>query len=201
MSGKLEFFFDYISPFSYVANAAVKQVKAKTGAEIVFRPIFLGAIMRETGNRPPGMVPAKGAYMVKDLARCSAHHDLPFRMNPLFPMVDTRKLLKATCGMATDPIRQQAFIDTCFHHMWAAEPALNPADYVSIEAMCKEAGISFDEITTLAEEPKNGDALKANTADAISRGAFGAPTFFAGDEMFFGHDRLDYAAQALTSQA
>ncbi|MAN45037.1 MAG: 2-hydroxychromene-2-carboxylate isomerase [Alphaproteobacteria bacterium] len=201
MSGKLEFFFDYISPFSYVANAAVKDLQAKTGTQIVFRPIFLGAIMRETGNRPPGMVPAKGAYMVKDLARCSARHDLPFRMNPLFPIVDTRKLLKATCGMASDPIRQQAFIDICFHHMWAAEPALNPADDTSIEAMCKEAGISFEEITVLAEESENGDALKTNTADAISRGAFGAPTFFVGDEMFFGHDRLDYAAEALAAQA
>ena len=201
MSGKLEFFFDYISPFSYVANAAVKELQVKTGAEIVFRPMFLGAVMRETGNRPPGMVPAKGAYMLKDLARCSARHGVTFRMNPHFPMVDTRKLLKATCGMAADPIRQQAFIDTCFHHMWAAEPALNPADEASISAMCETAGISYDDITSLAEEAANGTVLKADTAEAISRGAFGAPTFFAREEMFFGHDRLDYAVEALADQA
>ncbi|CAN0538096.1 unnamed protein product, partial [Scytosiphon promiscuus] len=59
MAGKFEFYFDYISPFSYVANAAVQQISARTGADIVIKPMFLGAVMQATDNRPPGMVPAK----------------------------------------------------------------------------------------------------------------------------------------------
>ncbi len=199
MTGKLEFFFDYISPFSYVANAAVQQVSDRTGTDVVYRPMFLGAVMQGAGNRPPGLVPAKGIYMEKDLRRCSARYGLPFRMNPHFPLVNTRPLLRATCGLEGD--RQRAFIDACFSHMWATPEPLNPADESSIRAMCDAEGFDFDEISRLSEDEANKAAMKQNTDEALARGAFGAPTFFVGDEMFFGHDRLDYAEEALRAQA
>jgi 2-hydroxychromene-2-carboxylate isomerase len=201
MAGKLEFCFDFISPFSYVANAAVQEISERTGAEIDYRPIFLGAVMQATGNRPPGMVAAKGAYMMKDLQRCTSRYSLPFRMNPHFPMVSTRLLLRAACGLQDTPSEQKRFIDACFRHMWAAPTPLKPDDDASVAAMCDAEGFDFDQIKALAEAPANQDAMKANTESAIARGAFGAPTFFVGDEMFFGHDRLDYVEEALKAQA
>lgn len=201
MSGKFEFNFDYISPFSYVANAAVQQISERTGAEAEFRPIFLGAIMQATGNRPPGMVPAKAAYMMTDLQRCTSRYGLGFRMNPHFPMVSTRKLLRATCGLQDTPSEQRRFIDACFHHMWAAPTPLKPDDEESIRAMCTAEGFDFSRIQELAEDSDNKATLQANTESAIARGAFGAPTFFVGDDMYFGHDRLDYVEEALKAQA
>lgn len=201
MAGKFEFHFDYISPFSYVANAAVQQISERTGAEIEFRPMFLGAVMQATGNRPPGMVPAKGAYMLKDLQRCTSHYGLGFRMNPHFPMVSTRKLLRATWGLQHDPAEQMRFIDACFAHMWTTPTPLKPDDDDSVRAMCEAEGFDFGRIQELAEDAASKDAMKANTESAISRGAFGAPTFFVGDEMYFGHDRLNYVEEALKAQA
>jgi len=193
----LEFYFDYISPYSHIANAAVKQLAARTGASVEIKPMFLGAVMQGTGNRPPGMVPAKGVYMMTDLNRCAARYGLSVRMNPHFPMVNTRGLLRATIGMASDPEKQQAFIDACFRHMWQTPEPLNPGEDASVEAMCAAEGFDHADIKALAEDPANKDILKANTDTAIARGAFGSPTFFVGDEMFFGHDRLDYAEEAL----
>ena len=71
MTKALEFYFDYISPYSHIANAAVKQLKERTGAAVEIRPMFLGAVMQGSGNRPPGMVPAKNTYMLADLQRCA----------------------------------------------------------------------------------------------------------------------------------
>lgn len=201
MTGKLEFFYDYISPFSYVANVAVQQMAARTGAQIELRPMFLGAVMQATGNRPPGLVPAKGAYMAVDLQRCAARYGLIFRMNPHFPMVSTRPLLRATCALANAPALQQRFADACFRHMWAAPVPLKPDDEESIRAMCEDEGFNSDDILRLASDNASKTMMQANTESAIARGAFGAPTFFVGQDMYFGHDRLDYVEEALMAQA
>ena len=197
MAKALEFYFDYISPYSHIANAAVKQLQNETGAEVEIRPMFLGAVMQNTGNRPPGMVPAKNTYMLADLQRCAARYGLSIRMNPYFPLVSTRDLLRATIGLADDPAEQQRFIDACFRHMWQTPDPLNPGEEASVQAMCEAEGFDFAEIQRLAKDNANKAAMKANTDTAISRGAFGSPTFFVGDDMFFGHDRLDYAVEAL----
>ena len=199
MSTQLEFFFDYISPYSHIANAAVKVFERETGTTALIKPMFLGAVMQATGNRPPGFVEAKGKYMAEDLKRCVEHYGIGFRPNPHFPMVNTRPLLRATIGFGVDPARQREFMDACFHHMWETPEPLNPGDEQSIIAMCQAEGFDPDEVFSLANAETNKNTMRDNTDDAISRGAFGAPTFFVGDEMFFGHDRLDYAKRALMS--
>lgn len=199
MTKALEFYFDYISPYSHIANAAVKQLKARTGAVVEIKPMFLGAVMQGTGNRPPGMVPAKNTYMLADLQRCAGRYGLTVRMNPYFPLVSTRDLLRATIGLAGDPAEQQRFIDACFRYMWETPEALKPDDDASVKAMCDAEGFDFAEIKRLANDDACKAAMKENTDTAIARGAFGSPTFFVGEEMFFGHDRLDYAAEAVTA--
>jgi len=199
MTKALEFYFDYISPYSHIANAAVKQLKERTGAAVEIKPMFLGAVMQGSGNRPPGMVPAKNTYMLADLQRCASRYGLGVRMNPYFPMVSTRDLLRATIGLAGDPDKQQRFIDACFLYMWETPEALKPDDDASVKAMCDAEGFDFNEIKALAADETNKAAMKENTDTAIARGAFGSPTFFVGEDMFFGHDRLDYAAEALTA--
>ncbi len=101
----------------------MKQLKERTGAAVDIRPMFLGAVMQTTGNRPPGMVPAKNTYMLADLQRCAARQGVTIRMNPYFPLVSTRDLLRATIGLASDPAEQQRFIDACFRHMWETPDA------------------------------------------------------------------------------
>ncbi|MAN75149.1 MAG: 2-hydroxychromene-2-carboxylate isomerase [Henriciella sp.] len=197
MSAKLEFYFDFISPFSYVAYHALPHELGDLSDRVEFRPLFLGAVMQTTGNRPPGLVPAKGKYMQRDLQRCCARYGIEFRMNPHFPMMNTRPMLRAAIGLADDADTQKRFIETIFHHVWRAEEPLKTDDLEQVRAICASAGFDADRILGLAESEETKARLKANTDSAIERGAFGAPSFFVEDELFFGHDRLDYAREAL----
>ena len=198
MAKQLEFFFDYVSPYSYVARTAVKDTIRETGAELVIRPMFLGGVMHATGNRPPGTVPAKGKYMNADLERYCRKYGLTLHSNPHFPM-NTRGLTRATIGLAGDPARQDRFIDTCFRICWNDPRGIDPSDADALAAALAEDGFDPAEIAALAEAEENKAALKANTDEAVARGAFGAPTFFVGEQMFFGQDRLEFVAEALRS--
>lgn len=197
MARTLEFFFDFISPFSYVAYHALPEYLKGVDAVVDYRPMFLGAVMQNTGNRPPGLVPAKGAYMSADLQRCCKRYGITFRMNPHFPMMNTRPLLRAAIGLSDTPADQSRFIETVFHHVWAAPEPLKTDDVGQVQAMCLASGFDADRISALGEDENTKEKLLANTNAAIERGAFGAPTFFVGSQMFFGHDRLDYAVEAL----
>lgn len=197
MTRTLEFFFDFISPFSYVAYHALPHALEGLDVEVQYRPVFLGAIMHTTGNRPPGLVPAKGTYMVKDLARCCGRYGIDYRMNPHFPLMSTRPLLRAACGLADQPEEQKRFIETVFRGVWAASEPLKTDDEEQVRAMCEQAGFDGKHIRSLSEDETAKAAMLTNTNEAIERGAFGAPSFFVGNELFFGHDRLDYAAEAL----
>lgn len=196
MSPSIEFCFDFVSPYSFVANAAIKEAVKTDGVAFQYRPVFLGAIMKATDNRPPGMVAAKGAWMMKDLKRCAARHGLSWRLHPDFPLVDTRPLLRATIAMAQDADKQTAFVDLCFHHMWSAPDPLQPTVEASVRKMCESGGFDADEVLQLSERPDTKSQLIENTNHAIARGAFGAPSFFVEDELFFGQDRLDFAIEA-----
>ena len=197
MSKTLEFCFDFISPFSYVAWHALPHYLEQTDADLKITPVFLGAIMQTTGNRPPGLVPAKGAYMADDLQRCCKRYGISFRMHPKFPMMNTRPLLRAVIGLGDQPDEQKKLMDAVFHAMWAAPTPLDTEDQAQVEALCVGAGVDWSQVKAAMEDETTKDQLRTNTDETIRRGAFGAPSFFVGETLFFGHDRLDYAVEAL----
>ena len=197
MAKSFEFFFDYVSPTAYLAHYAAPRVAERTGAELIYRPMFQGGVMQATGNKPPGLVPAKGIYMARDLQRCAKRHGAPLFMNPHFPM-NTLILTRATIGME-DEGKRARFIDACFRHSYGRENGIDPTNEKHLAAMCEEEGFDVAEIVALGTAQENKDKLKANTEEAVSRGVFGAPAFFVGDELFFGQDRLDYVEEALNA--
>lgn len=196
MTKSFEFFFDYVSPTAYLALPVAQGVAERTGATVVYRPMFLGGVMQATGNRPPGMVPAKGAYMNRDMQRCADHIGLPFHSNPAFPM-NTLGLVRATIGLEPDPAEQLRFITTCFHACWGQPEPLDPSSKEAVAEMCSANGFDASQIAALAASDAAKDKLRANTEEAVARGIFGAPSFLVGDELFFGHDRLDYVERML----
>jgi len=198
MPKQIEFFFDYVSPYSHVGNAAVKLTAASTGAELIYRPFFLGGVMQATGNRPPGTVEAKRKYMGQDLQRCVARYGLVLKMNPHFPM-NTRGLTRATLGLADRPDEMVHFIDTCFELCWALDDPIAPSDEAQLSPALAARGFDPEKIFALTKDDANKAALKANTDEAVARGVFGSPTFFVGDQMFFGHDRLDYLTDLIAA--
>jgi len=194
MAKVFEFFFDYTSPTAYIGDYAAREVATRTGAQMIYRPMFLGGVMNATGNQPPGMVPAKGKYMSADVPRCAARYNLPFSFNPAFPL-KTLPLLRASLGLEGEELTQ--FRDACWSHIWGADRPKNLGDPEEIKAMCAKIGLDGEQILAMGKDDALKTQLIANTEEAVSRGTFGAPTYFVGDEMFFGHDRLDYVEALL----
>ena len=186
MSTKLEFFYDYVSIYSYLADS---QLDKLAGAEVVYRPMFLGAVMEATGNRPPGTVEAKRKYLTTDIDRWAERYSLRFKMNPIFPQNTLTALRLALVAQ-----KQGAFERVhraLFEAMWVHEKDLS--DAAVLESIAADAGLSLKAI----EDEAIKDELKANSEEAVARGAFGAPTFFIGEQMFFGNDRFEFIKKAL----
>lgn len=195
MSKSVEFYFDFGSPTSYLAYTQLPGICAETGAELVYRPVLLGGVFQATGNASPIAVPAKGRYTLIDMTRFARRYGVPMKMNPHFP-INTLTLMRAATGVQMrQPERFEALLACVFKGMWV--DALNLGDPAVLGPLLAEAGFDPQVLLALTAEQEVKDALKANTEAAIKRGMFGAPTFFVGNEMFFGQDRLDFVREAL----
>ena len=195
MSKSVEFYFDFGSPTSYLAYTQLPGICAESGAELVYRPVLLGGVFQATGNASPIAVPAKGRYTLIDMSRFARRYGVPMKMNPHFP-INTLTLMRAATGVQLrQPERFEALLACVFKGMWV--DALNLGDPAVLGPLLAEAGFDPQAMLALTAEQEVKDALKANTEAAIKRGMFGAPTFFVGNEMFFGQDRLGFVREAL----
>lgn len=191
MNEKVEFFYDYVSPYSYLANSQL----ASLGAEIIYRPILLGALMNSIGSQPPASLAARANYLFADVRRWADHYEIPYAMNPAFPM-STIKALRIAL-VADEMGRLDAVHQPLFDAVWVQE--LDANDDAVLTKIISDAGLSpEDTYSRIAGDDIKG-RLRSNTDEAIERGVFGAPTFFVGDEMFFGNDRLHFVKAELGS--
>jgi 2-hydroxychromene-2-carboxylate isomerase len=196
MNGKaVEFFFDFGSPTSYLAWTQLPAICEAAGASLVYRPMLLGGVFKATGNASPVSVPAKGRYMLTDMARFAHRYGVPLRFNPHFP-VNTLALMRGAVGFQVhEPDRFPDYVSAIFRAMWV--DCSNLGDDAIVRIVLAQAGLDEGRFAALNAAPAVKEALKANTDEAIRRGAFGAPTMFVGDAMFFGQDRLDFVREAL----
>lgn len=188
----IEFLFDVGSPTTYLAHRRIPDLIARTGAEVVYVPVLLGGIFKATGNASPVTVPAKGVYMGADMARFAKKFGVSLNMNPYFP-INTITMMRMAAGLVgEDPFPM--LVDTLFDAMWKGRK--NMGDPEVLASVLAGAGFDPAALLAIAESAEAKDSLKTNTETAVARGAFGAPTFFVGDEMFFGQDRLDFVEEA-----
>ena len=192
MSKQVEFFFDVGSPASYLAWTQLASIAQRHNAEIVWRPMLLGAVFQAVGNTSPAAVPAKGAYMLKDLKRFSAIYDVPFRFNPFFP-VNTMQLMRGVTAYLGTP-KFESYLSAIFNALWAEK--LNMESPEVVAEVLSKVGIEADFMARISE-PEVKARLKSSTEEAVARGIFGAPSFFVNDEMYFGQDRLSFVEDAL----
>ena len=149
--------------------------------------------MAATGNRPPAAVEAKGKWMMADLKRFSSRYGVAFERNPTFPM-NTLPIMRASIMWKERPDFEK-FLSSMFKAIWSDGKAVGEEGVLT--NVLSESGLDADLFWSAAKDPANKEALKANTEEAVARGVFGAPTFFVGDEMHFGQDRLDFVEEAL----
>jgi 2-hydroxychromene-2-carboxylate isomerase len=194
MGKTVEFYFDFGSPYSYLAYRALPAIAAAHSAQIALRPMLLGGVFKATGNHSPIEIPAKNRWLRLDLERWAARYGAKFAHNPYFP-INTLTLMRGAAGMQMRGTDFPKYVEAMFHAMW--EEPRNLGDQNELAAVLREAGIDADGFQTLVNDPAVKEQLKKNTEEAVARGVFGAPAFFVGEEMFWGQDRLDFVAAAL----
>jgi len=193
MSKKVEFFFDVGSPASYLAWTQLESIAQRTNAKIIWRPMLLGAVFQATGNASPAAVPAKGAYMLKDLQHFSNIYGVPFNFNPFFPL-NTMHLMRGATAYLEEP-EFQTYLAAIFNTLWSEQLNMESPEVVA-EVLTK-AGIDVTDFMARISETEVKERLKDTTEEAVARGVFGAPSFFVNGEMFFGQDRLSFVETAL----
>lgn len=196
MSRVIEYYFDFGSPAAYLASTQLPGIANEYGAVLDYKPVLLGGIFQAAKNASPITVPAKGQYMLKDLARYAQRYGVEFRLNPFFP-INTLTLMRLAVGVQThlsDPF--PAFVEAIFHAIWVK--GLNLGDLEVLRTFLTAQGYDAGTIMAYADEPAVKDRLKEETAQAVKRGLFGVPTMFVGREMFWGQDRLDFVREALS---
>jgi 2-hydroxychromene-2-carboxylate isomerase len=202
MSATIEFIFDFGSPNAYLAYRALPPILERTGRRLVIIPCLLGGIFKATGNQAPSVAfaPIKGKleYEMLELRRFVAGHRLPqFRMNPHFP-VNTLLLMRGLVA-AYEAGVGDAYLEMGLKGMW--EEGLKLDDREALARRIDAAGLESASLLARAQSDPVKQKLAGNTAAAVARGVFGVPTFFVGDEMFFGKERLGQVEEAAQAQA
>jgi 2-hydroxychromene-2-carboxylate isomerase len=183
----IEFFWDPASPYTYLASTQIEKLAADCAAELRWKPFLLGKVFEATGNKPPIGVPAKGRNLGEDLKRWARFYDVPFQWPGLFPLNSVASL---RAGIAAARAGKAAeFAKAAMRVYWTEGRDLSQA--AELKAIADSVGLDGDAIVAATADPSVKDELRSNTEEAVKRGAFGAPTFFVGDEMFWGNDRLE----------
>jgi len=196
MARTVEFFFDFISPYSYLASTRVEAMAKRVGATVRWRPFFLPGVMKATGNHGPTSIPAKAAWVWKDVQDWSKYLGLPPMVLPeTFPFLATQANRVALVMDEKGRIRE--FAEPTFRRIWVE--GHDVSDPATLAAILTGLGEDPAPILERAQSQELKDRLRANTDEAVQRGAFGAPTFFVGDELFVGNDRLDFVERALAA--
>jgi len=187
----LDFYFDYRSPYAYLAQTQVRNL----GVDITWRPFEILQLMDQVGNVPTSITcKPKGKYLGVDLMRWVAMYKVPFQRHPQSGNIDARRLLRATLA-AAELGQADAAVAAIFGAYWGSgSPLATPEDVV---AVLGRVDVSAADLVARIDAPELDAALDAATDEAAARGVFGAPTMYVGDEMFFGNDRLDFVRATL----
>jgi 2-hydroxychromene-2-carboxylate isomerase len=203
----IEFFFDCSSPWTYLAFHNIQPMVAVLEEPIQWRPVLVGGIFNSVNPSVYALrdkpVPAKAAYMLKDLQDWTRRAGLQIVMPPRVFPVNSVKAMRG-CIWLEPQGKLLPFATAVFEAYWAREADISQ-DSVLLD-ICKEIGVNGDAFLTGISQPTIKDQLKANTEEVIRRGGFGSPTIFLGDDMYFGNDRLSLVKEAIlqtraTSQA
>jgi len=191
MPVSVEFHFDFGSPNAYLSHLVVPAIEGRTGVRFAYVPVLLGGVFKATGNVSPAVslrgIKNKGEYAELETRRFLAQHGITnYTPNPFFP-VNTLQIMRG--AVAAQRLGCYArYVAEVYRHMWADPKKMD--DPQVIEAALRESGLPADELLALAADPSVKQGLFDTTERSVARGTFGSPSFYVGDELFFGKDRL-----------
>jgi 2-hydroxychromene-2-carboxylate isomerase len=199
---RVEFHFDFGSPNAYLAHRVIPNIEQRTGAKFEYVPVLLGGVFKLTGNRSPAEslagVKNKPDYECLETARFIKRHGITgFRPNPFFP-VNTLTIMRGAIAAQLLGVFER-YVDEMYRHMWSEPKKLD--DPTVLRDALRESGFDAEQFAGLVQEPEVKERLLDNTTRSVARGTFGSPTFFVGDEIFFGKDRLRDVEEAILAAA
>jgi len=199
---KVEFHFDFGSPNAYLSHLVIPEIERRTGAAFEYVPVLLGGVFKLTGNRSPAEslvgIKNKPEYEKLETRRFIERHGITtFRSNPFFP-VNTLTIMRGAIAAQKLGIFER-YVDEIYRHMWSEPKQLD--DPAVLRAALLESDFDAESLLQMTQTQEVKDELLANTQRSVERGTFGSPTFFLGDQIFFGKDRLRDVEEALMKAA
>ena len=191
MTKQVDFYFDFASPNAYLSHKVVSGIEERTGAKFNYIPVLLGGIFKATNNKPPmeaffGIM-NKNEYQSIEMQRFQERHGIDkFKMNPHFPVISLQ-IIRGAVGAQKDGYLDK-YIDEVLKHMWEEPKKMD--DPAVIKEALTESGFDVERLMEQMQDPEIKAQLISNTEEAVNRGTFGIPTFFVGEEIFFGKDTL-----------
>jgi 2-hydroxychromene-2-carboxylate isomerase len=198
---QVEFHFDFGSPNAYLAHLVIPAIENRTGVAFTYVPVLLGGVFKATGNVSPAVslrgIKNKPEYEALETRRFLAKHGITrFARNPYFP-VNTLQIMRGAVA-AKQLGCFERYVDEVYRHMWAEPKKMDEPDVIL--AALAESGLPPEGLIELTADPSVKQELLENTERSVARGSFGSPTFFVGDEIFFGKDRLREVEEEIEAQ-
>jgi len=188
MIKSFEFYFDFTSPYTFLAHKQIIMIENENSIKIKYMPVFLGDLLKEAGIKANTDIPIKGKYMIKDCKLCAEKHNIEFKFNNYFPIMTLNLMC---CSLVAEKKGfGQNFINKIFDAIWKDGLDLNNNNIV--EKFLKDLDIDPKIFLNEALDFKVKDELKKRTYDAYSKGVFGTPTFMINNKIFWGQDRLEF---------
>ena len=188
---KVEFHFDFGSPNAYLSHQVIPAIESKTGIEFEYVPVLIGGVFKATNNVSPGVslqgIKNKPNYQKIETDRFLKRHSITnYSANPFFPVNTLQIMRGAVYAQQQDFFKR--YVDEIYRHMWSDPKKMDESDIVA--AALGESGLPVDEIMAGVQTQEVKQKLIENTNRSVEMGAFGSPTFFVGDQIFFGKDKL-----------
>src|SRR3954452_2695249 len=197
MSSALDFYFEFASPYGYIASLRIDAIAAAHEREVAWRPIMLGAAMKVTGNGPNMHLPLKGPYLLHDAPRFARLLGVPFKTPPVMPARSLAASRAYWWLEAQDPDMAKGFAQAAYHAHWGEGLDISTPEQVA--AIGEQLGLPTSQVIAATQDAAIKAKLKAETDWSIERGVFGSPFIFVDDEPFWGADRLDQVERWLAT--
>jgi 2-hydroxychromene-2-carboxylate isomerase len=195
MANPIDFYFDFSSPYGYLASTQIDELAAKHGRGVTWRPILLGAVFKITGGQPLPTIPLKGSYAAHDMARTARRFKVPFRLPSRFPVATTAPSRAYYWLRDRDPALARSLARALFHAYFAEDRDIsNPEVTGNVAA---KLNVSKEDLLQALNEPAVKERLRSEVDAAIERGVFGSPYIVVDGEPFWGADRLEQVEQWL----
>jgi 2-hydroxychromene-2-carboxylate isomerase len=188
MIKSFEFYFDFSSPYTYLAHKEIRKIEENNSIKIKYMPILLGGIFKSTGIKANADIPNKAKYMIKDCKLWAEKNNIKFKFNDYFP-ISTLMLMRCVL-VAEKKNLSEIFIDKIFDSIWY--DGLNLNDKTVLEKILKSINLNSEDFIKNSEMIAIKNELKSKTDEALKKGIFGCPSFIVNNKIFWGQDRLEF---------